>query len=129
MLNDQQLSLGQTATIQPEVHLPKHQLDTAHPAAAITATTASVVKDLNLDSYAEERLATCIANFVDGYAAGWFFSVPEAFKDTLDIQATQRMFDGKPHIILTQGKLFSFSRGDVIYADRKASRFCVQVKD
>ena len=61
-----------------------------HPATAIS-TSPSITKDLSLDGYADERVAACIACFVDGFAAGWFPCASESFKDSLDIQMTQRV--------------------------------------
>lgn len=134
MQKDPQLNLeptGETLSENITTAITDKSLDIgiagAHPAAAITAKTSAVTKELNLDSYAEERVAACIATFIDGQAAGWFFAVSDAFKDSLDIQPTQRVFNGKPHTVMTQGKNFSFSRGDVIHG--RTVNLCVQVKD
>jgi hypothetical protein len=104
-------------------------------------------KELKLDGFVDERSLVCIANFVNGFAAGWFCAVPEAFREALDIKLAQRMIPnpalpGKTvaETMYTQGNLFSFNKGDVFYdtpeayADEKWSeiiktiRFCIQIK-
>lgn len=66
-----------------------------------------------------------------GNAAGWFFAVPEAFKDTLDIKYVERLVKvpgqkggkGKAVMAWTQGhpSQYTFDRGHVFY-DHPASR-------
>jgi len=86
----------------------------------------------------QKRSLKLIANFVNGYANGWYFAVRECFKDELDIKYTERIepviIDGKmQHRIIihdgketkkpltkkvmrwTQGSSFSFTEGHVFY--------------
>jgi hypothetical protein len=77
-------------------------------------------------SYPDDRSLTLLANFVDGFAAGWFFAVPEAFKDALDIRFGPRVLSKqqdekqeKLHL-WTQGNKFSFSPGDILYDSKSA---------
>ena len=39
----------------------------------------------------QNRSLKLIANFVEGYAEGWYFSIWEFFKDELDIKYTERV--------------------------------------
>lgn len=56
-----------------------------------------------------------IADFKDGYIQDWYFKLPEAFKDALDIQFTERTIDKKKKKFWTQGKCYAFNNGDVVY--------------
>ncbi len=67
-----------------------------------------------------KRSLNLIANFVDGFAEGWYFAVGEFFKDQLDIKYTERIEKGKKVMRLTQGPYFCFSEGHVIYDTPKA---------
>ena len=42
----------------------------------------------------------------------WFFRVPYAFRDALDIKYEQRIKEKMPYMLWTQGPLLSFSSGD-----------------
>lgn len=68
----------------------------------------------------QNRSLILIADFINGYAKGWHFAVGECFKDQLDIKYTDRSINGKKTKILTQGKLFCFAEGHVIYDTPKA---------
>ena len=68
----------------------------------------------------QDRSLDLVANFIDGYAEGWYFAVGECFKDQLDIKYTDRVIDGKKTKRWTQGKLFCFAEGHVIYDTPKA---------
>ncbi len=52
-----------------------------------------------------------IAQFIDGYAAGWAFAVKEAFRDALDIKLTAKTISKKSFQIYTQGQVLSSMRG------------------
>lgn len=52
------------------------------------------------------RSARCLSAFENGFAAGWFFPVPSAFRRPLDIQWSPRLKRW------TQGGSFNFERGD-----------------
>lgn len=68
----------------------------------------------------DQRSSVLIASFVDGYAAGWRFAVPEVFRNSLDIKLTPIKIGDKIFSIYTQGKLYSFNSGAVIYDNRIA---------
>ncbi len=63
----------------------------------------------------QKRSEKLIANFVNGYAEGWAFAVPEAFRDALDIKLTKRVKNKVERLCWTQGDLFAFDEGDIIY--------------
>lgn len=99
------------------------------PLGSLTDTVKlkRIKRDLNL-----------IANFVNGYAEGWYFAIGECFRDALDIKYTERIepfcIDGirqyetiekngviKKKLLTnkvmkwTQGPYISFAEGDSIY--------------
>lgn len=61
------------------------------------------------------RGSKLIAEFVDGFAKGWFMPVKECFKHELDIKYTQRVKNKITSYELTQGNYYCFSAGQVIY--------------
>jgi len=67
-----------------------------------------------------KRSEILIAQFVDGFALGWAFAVPEAFREALDIRMTTKMMCKKEIRIWTQGMSFSFKEGDTIHNSRLA---------
>lgn len=94
----------------------------------------------------QKRCLDLIANFVDGYAEGWFFAVGECFKDELDIKFTDRvepvLVDGKVQYVeyvdkkgdikkkkktrkvkrWTQGPFYAFAEGHIIFDTPNAYR-------
>ncbi len=73
----------------------------------------------------EKRSLNLIADFVDGYAKGWFFAVSESFKDCLDIKYMERkepQDEGPSRSVMrwTQGQDFCFAEGHRIYDTPKA---------
>lgn len=75
---------------------------------------------MEIVSTRDQRSRVLIASFVDGYAAGWRFAVPEVFRDSLDIKLTPIKIGDKTINIYTQGKQFSFNQGAILYDTRKA---------
>jgi len=75
---------------------------------------------MEIVSTRDQRSPILIATFVDGYAAGWRFAVPEVFRDSLDIKLTPTKLGDKTINLYTQGKQFSFNQGAVLYDTRKA---------
>lgn len=74
---------------------------------------------LNFKTLRESRRSTAlIANFIDGYAAGWTFAVKETFKSALDIKRTKITFEGIVYDAWTQGSSYQFQRGDTFYSDK-----------
>ena len=64
----------------------------------------------------KERSTTLIADFEEnGYAKGWHFQIPSAFRLALDIQMTPRIVNGNSEDTWTQGEGFNFSEGDLLY--------------
>lgn len=61
-----------------------------------------------------------IAQFIDGFAAGWAFAVKDAFRDALDIKLTNKTINKKIFQIYTQGQNFKFNQGDSFYNDKSA---------
>lgn len=62
-----------------------------------------------------DRSPMLIAIFRDGYAAGWKFAVPESFRDALDIRYTPIQTQKQTENIWTQGTLFNFTQGSLLY--------------
>lgn len=76
--------------------------------------------DLELVARRVGRTEYLIAQFVDGYAAGWQFAVPEAFKESLDIRLTPKTLNKVVRQVWTQGQNFSFKQGDLLHNSRTA---------
>lgn len=53
--------------------------------------------------------------FVDGFAQGWAFALPESFRSSLDIKWAPRVVNKTTEYQWVQGDYYSFSRGDIIY--------------
>ena len=68
----------------------------------------------------ELRSEILIAQFQDGFAAGWRMAVLDSFREALDIRLLPRMKAGKEVLVWTQGPFFSFKRGDILYDTPKA---------
>jgi hypothetical protein len=72
------------------------------------------------------------------YADGWFMCVPRCFNDSLDIRKTERVVKRQKQLSWTQGYVFSFSEGDILYDTAKAyeswtealkeMKVCIQVQ-
>jgi len=73
------------------------------------------LKDLELTSRKVERTEHLIAKFIDGYAAGWEFSVKEVFKESLDIKKTTKTINKKTFQIIKQGVVYNFDEGDIFH--------------
>ena len=89
---------------------------------------------VELNGYVDKRTIVTNPVFQDGYAVGWKFPVPEAFREALDIKITPTIRDG----LYTQGKNYAFRAGDTIYNTPKAYKiwkealkeftFCVSIE-
>lgn len=66
------------------------------------------------------RKLALLADFEDGYAKGWYFAVQTAFRDQLDIRYTERVENKKTVMRWTQGDLYAFDIGHIIYQDPAA---------
>src|ERR1039458_931966 len=75
---------------------------------------------MEIDALREQRSPVLIATLIDGYANGWRFAVPEAFRNSLDIKLTAIKIGTKTVDIYTQGKQFSFNNGAILYDNRLA---------
>jgi len=62
-----------------------------------------------------KRQTQLIANFVNGYAKGWFMAVKECYRNELDIKLTERKKDKQSYLEWTQGPYFSFAEGQLFY--------------
>jgi hypothetical protein len=61
------------------------------------------------------RQTNLIANFVRGYADGWFMAVKECYRNELDIKYTERKKNKQSFYEWTQGPYYSFAEGDLFY--------------
>jgi len=68
----------------------------------------------------EERSYLLLAQFSDGFAAGWKIAVREAFKEALDIRLTERKIGNRAVMRWTQGNLFDFHVGDTFHDTQEA---------
>jgi hypothetical protein len=67
-----------------------------------------------------KRHTQLIADFVDGYADGWFMAVKECYRNQLDIKLTERKKNIQSYLEWTQGPYFSFAEGHLFYDTPKA---------
>jgi hypothetical protein len=66
------------------------------------------------------RHTNLIANFVNGYADGWFMAVKECYRNELDIKLTERKKNKQSYSEWSQGPYFSFAEGHLFYDTSKA---------
>lgn len=50
----------------------------------------------------------------------WFFRVPYAFREALDIKFEERKKDKKSYMVWTQGPIISFKEGDILHSKDKS---------
>lgn len=67
-----------------------------------------------------KRHTNLVANFVDGYADGWYMAVKECYRNELDIKYTERKKHKQSFFEWTQGPYFSFAEGHIFYDTPKA---------
>lgn len=67
-----------------------------------------------------KRHTQLIADFVDGYADGWFMAVKECYRNQLDIKFTERKKNKNSYLEWTQGPYYSFAEGHLFYDTPKA---------
>lgn len=87
----------------------------------------------------ENRSLELLKDPSETHDKSWFMCVPSAFNDALDIKQTERTEGGKKVTRWTQGSLFCFKPGDVLYDTPlaygtwsealKHINICIQVKD
>lgn len=63
----------------------------------------------------KKRSSNLIAEFIDGFAVGWQFAIPDGFKDALDIKLTSKVENKSSQKKWTQGKGFEFKTGDLLF--------------
>lgn len=85
---------------------------------AVTEKVAMEIQESFVGLRAVPRREVLIAQFEDGFAAGWKFAVPESFKAMLDIKWTPTVVHGHQFHGWTQGHAFEFSRGTMIHSNR-----------
>jgi len=66
------------------------------------------------------RETRLIADFVNGYAVGWFMAVKECYQNQLDIKLTERKKNKQSSLEWTQGPYFCFTEGHLFYDTPKA---------
>jgi hypothetical protein len=66
------------------------------------------------------RHTQLIADFVNGYADGWFMAVKECYRNQLDIKFTERKKNKNSYLEWTQGPYYSFAEGHLFYDTPKA---------
>ncbi len=69
-----------------------------------------------------KRHTQLIADFVKGYAEGWFMAVKECYRNELDIKYSERKKNKQSYLEWTQGPYFSFAEGHLFYDTPKAYR-------
>jgi hypothetical protein len=67
-----------------------------------------------------KRHTQLIADFVEGYAGGWFMAVKKCYRNELDIKLTERKKNKQTYSEWTQGPYFSFAEGHLFYDTPKA---------
>jgi hypothetical protein len=73
-----------------------------------------------LDMESTKRSTMLQADFVDGFADGWYMAVKESFKMELDLKLTERKKNKIVYYEWTQGPYYCFSEGQLIYDVRDA---------
>jgi hypothetical protein len=67
-----------------------------------------------------KRETNLIADFINGYANGWFMAVKECYRNELDIKYSERKKDKQSFFEWTQGPYLSFAEGHLFYDTPKA---------
>lgn len=67
-----------------------------------------------------EKTTNLIANFVGGFASGWYMAIKESFKMELDIKLTERKKNKTSYYEWVQGPYYCFSEGQLIYDSSEA---------
>jgi hypothetical protein len=62
-----------------------------------------------------KRHTQLIADFVKGYAEGWFMAVKKCYRNELDIKYSERKKDKQSFFEWTQGPYFCFAEGHLFY--------------
>ena len=63
-----------------------------------------------------KRLTDLLIEFEDAkFSKGWYFCVPRAFRDSLDIKLTDRVIKKQKVKMWTQGTTFCFNVGEILY--------------
>jgi hypothetical protein len=79
--------------------------------------------DKLIDMKSTKRSAVLQANFVDGFAEGWYMAIKECFKMELDIKFTERKKNKITYFEWTQGPYYCFSEGQIFY-DAMEGYYC-----
>ncbi|ABL00668.1 hypothetical protein [Pelobacter propionicus] len=78
------------------------------------------MKNDQIETLATKRSSDLNANFIDGFADGWFMALKESYKMELDIKLTERKKNKISYYEWTQGPYYCFSEGQIIYDIREA---------
>lgn len=73
-----------------------------------------------LEIASTKRSANLNANFIDGFAIGWYMALKDSFKMELDIKLTERKKNKMSYHEWTQGPYYCFSEGQLFYDTREA---------
>lgn len=68
-----------------------------------------------METVSTKRSTALIANFINGFASGWYMALRESFKMELDIKLTERKKQKISYLEWTQGPYYCFSEGQLIY--------------
>jgi hypothetical protein len=63
----------------------------------------------------QDRFVELLRDAESESSQGWFMHVPKRFNAALDIRETERVERGVKRVVWTQGAMFSFKQGDLIY--------------
>jgi len=103
------------------------------------AKAINILQHLLADN-TNKRLLDLLKHPDNQHPQDWYMYVPSCFNDALDIRKIIHTHNKKKTLTWTQGKLFSFKRGDTLYDTPlayeeqwsqalKVINFCVLVKD
>lgn len=95
-----------------------------------------LAKELGLYEKIDDRSRNLIADFSKGYAEGWKFIVRPCNYSDLDIVYSNLLAEGekrgknsKKNLVLTQGKLYNFFRGEIFYDNILPTKYDVTWKE
>ena len=82
--------------------------------------TLELLKKITVDNSKRQIRSLDLLKPVKDHTEGWFMCLPSCFNESLDIKQTERKIRDKKVLCWTQGALFSFKAGDIIYDTPKA---------
>lgn len=85
----------------------------------MTTSSISLLDEL-IAQTRSSRLDILLADFTNKFNKLWAFSLPDFFKESLDIRFTPRVINKVTHYTWTQGSRFDFREGYIIYDTQSA---------